>query len=84
MAVILKCMNSEGVYDVNEKWRDQKGAVIFIAIIDNRIGSARSALIKIHTDGKTMEALWASRTDLLPSEMDPDAPYCTYFVWHRE
>jgi len=70
--------------DVKEKWTDRKGAVYF-KINAKVIGRGEeNYLIKIGSDRKTLEMLVASRMDLLPSDMDIDAPYCTYWVWYRQ
>ena len=72
------------LFDVKEKWTDRKGAVYFKinAIVIGR--QDENYLIKVESDRKTLEMLVASRMDLLPSGMDIDAPYCTYWVWYRQ
>lgn len=70
--------------DVKEKWVDRKGAVYFIYHYDVPLLTGSDWLTKISPDRKTMEGLVTTRIDLLPSEMDPDAPYCEYYIWHRQ
>ncbi len=72
------------IVDVKEKWMDRKGAIYFIYYWDVPHLTNAYRLTKISPDRKTMEVLDATAIDLLPSEMDPDAPYCGYLVWYRQ
>ena len=71
--------------DVKEKWMDRKGAVYFKAVLyEPTPDSFMNVLIKISSNRKTLEMLWVSRMDLLPSEMDPEAKYCNYLIQYRQ
>ncbi len=75
--------NVQHIIDVKEKWMDRKGAVYFKVFVDGG-GFGANMLIRIDSDRKTLEMLSASRMELLPSEMNPDTPYCNYYIWHRQ
>ena len=71
--------------DVKEKWMDRKGAVYFKAVLYRPTpDSFTNALIKIDSSRATLELLYTSRMEFLPSEMDPDAPYCVYLILYRQ
>jgi len=84
--IFLKGGNPYNVHyiDVKEKWMDRKGAVLFKAFVDKRMVSNMNVLIKIDSDRKTLEILEASRMEILPSEMNPDTPFCNYFILYRQ
>ena len=71
--------------DVKEKWVDHRGAVYFIDFIEHNGGAAKThRLLKISSDRKTLEVLTQSDINLLPSKMNPDAPYCNYYIMYRQ
>ena len=70
--------------EVEEKWMDRSGNVYFKAFFVRYEGSTTNVLIKINVDRKTLEILEASRVELLPAEMDTDAPYCAYYILYRQ
>ena len=73
------------ITDVKEKWMDRKGAVYFkIHIKSEGVRYESNVLIKVNSDRTTFEFLDASRMEFLPSEMDPDAPYCRYIILYRQ
>jgi hypothetical protein len=86
--LFIKSGNPKGVSfitDVQEKWMDRKGAVYFK--IHTKSEGKRyesNVLMKISSDRTIFEFLDASRMELLPSEMDPDAPYCRYIILYRQ
>ena len=73
------------ITDVKEKWMDREGAVYFkIHIKSEGVSYESNALIRVSSDRTTFEFLDASRMELLPAEMDPNAPYCRYIILYRQ
>lgn len=70
--------------DAKEKWMDHKGAVYFIDFLEAPGMAKTHRLLKISPDRKTLEALEQPDIALLPSEMDPGAPYCLYYIWYHQ
>lgn len=70
--------------DIIEKWIDQKGAVYFKLFMKSEdVRYESQVLLKVNSEISTLEWLSASRMEFLPSVMNPDAPYCVYYIWYR-
>ena len=68
--------------EVDEKWADSRGAVYFMLHAKSDLHDMM-LLVKVGPDMMSMEMLGATRRELLPAAMKPDAPYCTYHIWYR-
>ena len=69
---------------VKKKWGDNKGAVYFLDLIEIPFLIKVHRLVKVSSNGKTLEVLEQQELKYIPSEMDPDAPYFIYLVWYRQ
>ena len=69
--------------EVKEKWVDEKGAIYFKDTLITGWGNT-DRLLKISADRKLLEALFASNMKYLPTELNPEAPYCLYLFWYRQ
>ena len=70
-------------YTASEKWMDSEGAVFYKGIYEVPGFAKENYLIKISPDKSTLEWIWASRMELLPSDMEPDNRLCVYFIFNR-
>ena len=83
---LIKSGSPSEVYylDVKEKWMDRKDSVNFKIFVDQGGWGSTNMFIKISSDMSTLEMLEASRMEFLPTQMDPDALYCNYYIWYRQ